>query len=166
MAGVESRACLAGRSSRNYPRVLVVDDSRDAADGLAVVVTLWGYDAEACYDGAAALEVARAYRPHVVLLDVGIPGLDGFQVALGLRTMPGLEGAVIIGVTGNTDEACRVRARDAGFDHCLVKPVDIRLLLGLFVLVATPATESPGVQPRRGALTGDGGSTRREAFAR
>jgi two-component system OmpR family response regulator len=108
----------------NRPRVLVVDNVADAADCLALLLRLWGYDAEACYGGAAALEVARADRPQAVLLDVGMPGMDGFQVAQRLRAQPGLADTVVIGITGYGDEACRTQARAVGFDHYLLKPVE------------------------------------------
>ncbi len=140
-------------------RILVVDDWCDTADSLAALLTLWGYDAEACYDGVSALRVARQYRPHVVLLDVGMPGMDGFQVALGLRALPGLQ-PHIIGITGYADKACQASARDAGFDHCLVKPVEIeslRDLIGRF-------TRALGDRPYRGVLTANGGRARRELF--
>src|SRR5579883_2092683 len=101
-------------SSRINPRVLVVDDSWDTADSLAQLLTLWGYDAEAGYGGAAALEAARTYRPDVVVLDVAMPSMDGFQVAVALRQMPGLEGITVIGLTGYGNEACQTAAREAG----------------------------------------------------
>lgn len=93
-------------SSLGSRRMLVVDDCTDAADSLSELLTLWGYNAEACYDRAAALETARAYRPRVVLLDVSLPGVDGFQVALGLRVMPELAETTVNWVTGYADEAC------------------------------------------------------------
>jgi CheY-like chemotaxis protein len=148
-------------SIRSNPRVLVVDDWRDAADSLAQLLTLWGYDAEACYGGVAALAVARTYRPDVVLLDVGMPGLDGFQVALGLREMPGLAGTTIVGLTGYSDEDCQISALEAGFDHCLLKPVELPRLRELIGGVVLPLGEFR----RGGALTADGGRTRREVFA-
>jgi len=148
-------------SSRINPRVLVVDDSWDTADSLAQLLTLWGYDAEAGYGGAAALEAARTYRPDVVVLDVAMPSMDGFQVAVALRQMPGLEGITVIGLTGYGNEACQTAAREAGFDHCLVKPAEIEVLRELIGSVAYPVE---GFR-RRGALTADGGRTRRQAFA-
>jgi CheY-like chemotaxis protein len=147
-------------SNRN-PRILVVDDCRDNADSLAQLLTLWGYDAEACYGGAEALEVARTYRPDVVVLDVGMPGLDGFRVAPGLREMPGMAGTIIIGLTGYSGEACQVSARAAGFDYCLVKPVELSFLRELIGGVVLPLEEFR----RGGALTADGGRTRKELFA-
>jgi CheY-like chemotaxis protein len=147
-------------SNRN-PRVLVVDDCRDSADCLAELLAFWGYDAEACYGGAAALEVARTYRPDVVVLDVATPGLDGFQVALGLREMQGLVGTTIVGFSGYSDEDCLISALGTEFDHCLLKPVELPRLRELLGGIVLPLVELP----RRGTLTADRGRTRKELFA-
>jgi CheY-like chemotaxis protein len=117
--------------NRNRPRALVVDDVADTADSMAMLLGLWGYRTKVCYGGVAALEAARSYRPQVVLLDVGMPGTDGFQVALGLRAMPGLECTVVLGISGHTGAACRDLGVAAGFDQYLIKPVDPVYLQGL-----------------------------------
>jgi CheY-like chemotaxis protein len=138
--------------NRNTLRVLVVEDVADAADMLSMLLRTWGYRTRVCYGGAAALELARGYRPQVVLLDIGMPGTDGFAVARGLRKMPGLEGAVLIGISGYADEASRHRALASGFDHYLVKPGEpahLKVLLSRSVR-STP-TQAPG-EPRRRAL--------------
>jgi CheY-like chemotaxis protein len=114
----------ADMSNRNLPRALIVDDSTDSADMLAMLLRLWGYHTKVCYGGASALEAAPIFRPQVVLLDIGMPGMDGFQVASGLREMPGLEETVIIGISGHTGENCRFRARETGMSHYLIKPED------------------------------------------
>jgi CheY-like chemotaxis protein len=118
------------------PRILVVDDLADAADSLALLLELWGYAAEVCYDGATALGTARTCRPRVVLLDVAMPRIDGFQVAQRLRAQPEFADTVIIGITGYGDEANRSRARLAGMDHYLLKPVDLDDLQALLGRVA------------------------------
>src|SRR4051794_16615868 len=118
-----------GQKSR--ARILVVDDVVDVADSYALLLELWGYGVKVCYDGAKALEAAPAYRPRVVLLDIGLPGLDGFKVAQRLRDQPEFAGTVIIGCTGHTSEAYRARARECGFDHYLVKPVALDHLQAL-----------------------------------
>jgi CheY-like chemotaxis protein len=119
----------------NRPRVLVVDDVPDAADSLALLLELWGYDAEVCYAGDAALQAARTCQPQVLLLDIGLPGMDGFQVAQRLRAEPAVQQTVLIAITGWTDAACRCRAYELGFRYYLVKPVEPaylrRLLLGV-----------------------------------
>jgi two-component system CheB/CheR fusion protein len=130
---------------KRRPRILVVDDLADAADSLALLLGLWGYAAEVCYDGATALETTRTRRPRVVLLDVAMPRMDGFQVAQRLREQPEFADTVIIGITGYGDEAHYSRARLVGMDHYLVKPVDLddlRALLGR-VAPARPAFEMP-----------------------
>jgi CheY-like chemotaxis protein len=148
-------------ANQSNPRILVVGDWRDAADGLAQLLTLWGYDAEVCH-GEAALEVARIYRPDVVLLDVGMPGGDGLQVALGLRAMPELTGAIIVGLTGYSGKDCHTSAREASFGHRLLKPMELPYLRELIGAIALPRVEA--ARPR-GVLTADGGRTRRELFA-
>src|SRR5438105_8865 len=114
-------------------RILVVDDSADTADSFAMLLGLWGYAAAVSYDGAAALETARIFQPGIVLLDIGMPGMDGFQVARQFRAQPDSANIVLIAVSGYADEAHHNRARLVGFDHYLVKPVDLdslRALLG------------------------------------
>jgi PAS domain S-box-containing protein len=105
-------------------RVLIVDDNRDAARTLELLLRSLGHDARVVYDGAEALAVARSYRPQVVLLDIGMPGMDGYEVARRLRTMRELDGVRIVAITGWGQEADRQRSREAGFDLHLVKPVD------------------------------------------
>src|ERR1051326_3985430 len=136
----------------NRPRVLVVDDVADAANSLALLLGLWGYGAKACYGGSAALAAARTYQPQVVLLDLAMPGMDGFQVAQRLRAEPGVRPAVLIAITGYADEACRSRAHALGFYQYLVKPVDpdaVRELLirvvGYPGLLKTPPADQQGV---------------------
>jgi CheY-like chemotaxis protein len=105
-------------------RVLIVDDVIDAAMSLALLLRLWGHEARTAHDGATALEVARAFRPEVVLLDIGLPGgLDGFQVGRRLRAEPGLGEVLLVALTGYGQEEDRRRSQAAGFDHFLVKPV-------------------------------------------
>ncbi len=106
------------------PRVLVVDDNQDAAETLTDLLDLWDYPAEAVYDGPSALRRAEEYRPGVILLDIGLPGMDGYEVARRLREAPVLAGALIVAVTGYASEADQAEAREAGFDHHLPKPVD------------------------------------------
>ena len=105
-------------------RVLVVDDNRDASESLARLLDLAGYDVRVAYDGPAALELAQLYRPDAVLLDIGLPQLDGYEVARRLREQPATEHVLLIALTGYGHEQDRCRSREAGFDHHLVKPVD------------------------------------------
>ena len=118
-----------GRPSRGS-RVLVVDDNADTAAGMIRLLKLLGHAVAAAHDGPAALEVARSHRPEVVLLDIGLPGMDGYEVARALRG-GGFADAVIIAVSGYGGDEDRERSRAAGFDHHLVKPVDFDSLLAL-----------------------------------
>ncbi len=106
-------------------RVLVVDDNVHAAQSLAVVLQLWGHDVGVAHDGPSALELAPNYRPEVVLLDIGLPEMDGYRVARRLREIPALEKVAIVAMTGYAGEEDRRRSTEAGFDRHLVKPLDL-----------------------------------------
>jgi CheY-like chemotaxis protein len=120
----------ASRPAHGALRVLVVDDNRDSADSLALLLRLRGHEPHACYDGASALEAAREQRPHAVLLDLSMPDIDGFEVCRRLRE-EGLASALIVALTGYGQEADRNRSLAAGFDAHLVKPVDPELVAKL-----------------------------------
>jgi CheY-like chemotaxis protein len=105
-------------------RVLVVDDNVDAAASLALLLEAYGHAVQTAHDGRAALALAADFVPQVVLLDIGLPGLDGYAVARQLRRQPGLEGAMLVALTGYGQEEDRRRSREAGLDRHLVKPVD------------------------------------------
>jgi signal transduction histidine kinase/CheY-like chemotaxis protein len=105
-------------------RVLVVDDNRDLAESLAMVLRLWGHEVAVAYDGPAALAAAHERPPEVVFLDIGLPHLDGFEVARRLREDPDLRRARIVAITGYGRDDDRRRAQDAGIDLHLTKPVD------------------------------------------
>lgn len=111
--------------------VLVVDDNRDAADALAALLGMHGYDARAAYSGGDAIRQADAVRPDVVLLDIGMPETTGFDVARALRDYKRAPRPVIVAVTGASEPSDRLAARMAGFDHYLVKPVEINALVSL-----------------------------------
>ena len=104
-------------------RVLVVDDNRDAADSLAMVLKLTGHQVLAAHDGPSALAVAAKFQPEIVLLDIGLPGMDGYAVARRLREAAGGANLVIIALTGYGQDEDRRRSQEAGIDHHLVKPV-------------------------------------------
>ncbi|HVE65441.1 MAG TPA: ATP-binding protein [Thermoanaerobaculia bacterium] len=109
-------------------RVLVVDDSPDTVAGLADLLREWGHSVETAGDGLSAVEAASTFRPDVVLLDIGLPGMDGFEVARRLRADSSLSAALLIAVTGYGQEADRTRALEAGFDHHMLKPIDFARL--------------------------------------
>jgi PAS domain S-box-containing protein len=112
-------------------RILVVDDNRDAADALAMMLKLSGNDVEVAYDGLSALSIAQSFRPDVAVLDIGLPGMDGYEVARRLRARPETGAALIVAVTGYGQNEDRDRSRAAGFDHHLVKPLESAALLNL-----------------------------------
>ena len=112
-------------------RVLVVDDNQDAAETLGMLLRVLGLDVHVANDGPAALAALRHQRPSVVLLDIGMPGMDGYEVAARIRAQSDLGDVVLIALTGWGQSDDRQRSRDAGFDHHLVKPVDLSTLQGL-----------------------------------
>ncbi len=105
-------------------RILIVDDNRDAADSLAMLLRTTGNDIRTAYDGLEAVQVASEFRPEVVLLDIGLPKIDGHEVAQRIRQETWGRQVCLIAVTGWSDETDRARSRAAGFDHHLVKPLD------------------------------------------
>ena len=109
-------------------RVMVVDDNVHAAQSLAVVLQLWGHDVLVAHDGPSALDAAPVYRPEVILLDIGLPGMDGYRVAEQIRAIPILSRATILAMTGYGGAADRGRSEAAGFARHLVKPLDLDAL--------------------------------------
>ncbi|HET9252912.1 MAG TPA: ATP-binding protein [Candidatus Eisenbacteria bacterium] len=105
-------------------RILVVDDLRDSADSLAMMLKTKGHEVRTAYDGLEAVEAAREFRPEVVLLDIGMPRLDGYEAARRIREQCDYERLVLIAITGWGHDENRARTREAGFDHHLVKPVE------------------------------------------
>jgi len=116
------------RTEGQQRRILVVDDNRDAAGSMALLLRTFGHEVHVAHEGPHALELARELRPDVVLLDIGLPGMNGYDVAAQLRELEGLHDTVLIAVTGYGQDEDRKRSRDAGFDHHLVKPVDLWVL--------------------------------------
>jgi CheY-like chemotaxis protein len=112
-------------------RVLVVDDNPEAARALATVLELWGHQVFIAHDGRAALEHVRRLHPDVVLLDIGLPGMDGFEVAAALRREPGQGSMRVISMSGVSREGDVLRALESGVDQHLSKPVEMRFLRSL-----------------------------------
>jgi CheY-like chemotaxis protein len=109
-------------------RVLVVDDNQDAAHALRLLLQTDGHDVMVAADGAAGLALAREHRPDVVLLDIGLPTMNGYEIATRIRADPALKGTMLVAVTGYGQMHDRARASASGFDHHLVKPVEFRAL--------------------------------------
>ncbi len=115
-------------------RVLVVDDCRDTVDSMGMLVEMWGYDARKACNGSAALEMAATYRPHVVLLDLGMPGMDGCHLASLLRQLPCHEDALLVAITGHTLDEQRGSCKQAGFDYFFLKPLSLAIVQRLLFL--------------------------------
>ncbi len=118
-------------------RLLVVDDNQDAANSLAVLLRLQGHEVRVVFSGVAALEIAQGYLPDLVFLDIGMPGMDGYEVARRMRQQPGLEKVVLAALTGWGQPEDRRRTAEAGFEHHLVKPPEPRSL-EIALAVLTP----------------------------
>jgi signal transduction histidine kinase/ActR/RegA family two-component response regulator len=112
-------------------RILVVDDNRDSADTLGALLQMSGHSVEVAYDGVSSLAAADEFQPEVVLLDIGMPDMDGYAVASRLRRRPGGDDTLLIAITGWGQPADKQRALEAGFDHHLTKPVEHSRLLSL-----------------------------------
>jgi PAS domain S-box-containing protein len=110
-------------------RVLIVDDNVDAAESIATILKLSGCAVRCEYDGRSALDAARSYRPDIVVLDIGLPDITGYEVATQLRADPDLRRTPVVAVTGYGQEADRKRSRESGIDHHLTKPVDPEALV-------------------------------------
>jgi len=117
-----------GKHAGTPRRVLVVDDNQDAAHALRLLLETDGHEVMVAADGAAGLALAREHRPDVVLLDIGLPTLNGYEIATRIRADPALKGTVLVAVTGYGQMHDRARASASGFDHHLVKPVEFRAL--------------------------------------
>jgi CheY-like chemotaxis protein len=105
-------------------RVLVVDDNVDAAQSWAMLLKFSGHQVRMAHTGPTALEAALEYRPNVVLLDIGLPGMDGYEVAKRIREQPVLQNVVLVAMTGYGQDTDRQRSQEVGFNAHLVKPVD------------------------------------------
>jgi PAS domain S-box-containing protein len=112
-------------SATRPKRILVVDDNHDAAKTLSMLLQLSGNDVRTSHDGIAALKESEVFRPDLLLLDIGLPGLNGYEVAQRVRANPELSGVTLVAVTGWVQEDDRRRCREVGFDHHLAKPVDL-----------------------------------------
>ncbi len=110
------------------PRVLVVDDSRDSAEMLCEVLQAYGCSTCVAYDGPSALDAAQSFKPHLALIDINLPLMDGYEVAQRMRQNPELRQIRLIAVTGYSEAAERRRSQQAGFNDHMVKPIDLKQL--------------------------------------
>jgi CheY-like chemotaxis protein len=107
--------------------MLIVDDNEDSARSMAMLQRRRGHETRTAFTGPDAIAAAAEFAPEVVLLDIGLPGMDGFEVARRLRAMPALAGAFLVAMSGYGSDEDRATALEAGFDEYLVKPVDLDL---------------------------------------
>ena len=132
----------AGSTPQRTARVLVVEDNADTAETLTMLLELLGHRVRAAHDGVAALDAARANVPDVMLVDIGLPGLDGYEVARRVRRDPDLKQVVRVALTGYGQEEVKQKAMAAGFDYHLVKPVNPEALHGLVARLGKRTPES------------------------
>jgi CheY-like chemotaxis protein len=125
-------------SSAHKRKILVVDDNRDAADTLSMLLDFLGYETRTAYDGQQGVDVATAFQPDLVILDINMPVMDGYEAARMLRNARGTSRAVLVALTARATPNDRAAALQAGFDYHVVKPVDGA---GLAELVGTATAE-------------------------
>jgi DNA-binding response OmpR family regulator len=106
-------------------RVIIVEDHEESAEGLAELMAIWGYEPHVATDGERALELLEAVAPHVVISDIGLPGMDGHELASRIRSLSGGADILLVALTGASD---RKTLADSNFDHTLVKPVELDVL--------------------------------------
>ena len=112
-------------------RILIVDDNQDSADSLAILLKLTGHEIHIAHDGLEAVEEAATFQPHTILLDIGLPRLNGYEAARRIREQPRHEGVTLVALTGWGQEEDRRRSEEAGFDGHMIKPVDFAALTKL-----------------------------------
>ena len=129
-----SKENASGRQATGCPvhhdfRILLIDDNVDAIDSMGALLTLLDYDVRTAEDAKSALAIARAFQPHLILSDIGLPGMDGYQLAPELRRVAGQRKLVLAAATGYGLASDRKKALEAGFDYHLVKPLDADMLI-------------------------------------
>jgi len=144
-AGFAWAETVASPAERKALRVLVADDNRDSADGCAALLQMAGYDVRTAYTGREALAIATEFRPHVALLDIGMPEMNGYDVARHIRDTSWGRSMLLVAITGWGQDDDRRMAEEAGFDHHRAKPVDLDSLEPLFAAFARHvAAQEPG----------------------
>jgi CheY-like chemotaxis protein len=128
-------------------RILVVDDNHDAADSLSMLLDMYGAETRVANDGPAALAALGEFQPDVMVLDIGMPGMDGYELARRARAQPGGLGLTLIALSGWGQDEDRRRSKEAGIDHHLVKPVNLDALSSLLSGVAKKRSGSTGLTP-------------------
>jgi PAS domain S-box-containing protein len=129
------------RAPAHALRVLVMEDNADVARSIARLLTVAGHDVRVAHDGASGMSVAREFAPEAVLIDIGLPVVDGLQVARRIRQEPGLGNVLLIALTGYGQDTDRQATRDAGFDHHLAKPVEFKTIESILATVDRHAAD-------------------------
>jgi CheY-like chemotaxis protein/anti-sigma regulatory factor (Ser/Thr protein kinase) len=142
-AEAPAAAEAAPRAAASAPRLLVVDDNVDAADAIATLLSLNAYDVATAHDPAEAMERAHALDPDVILLDIGLPGMTGYELAKKLHADPVARRAKLLAITGYGQPGDTEQAREAGFDGYLVKPVDLEQLRARIEAILTETPRRP-----------------------
>lgn len=127
----DSIACV--RDGAWMLRVLVVDDDHDCADSLSMLLRQWGHDVQTAYNGSAALEMIGTRQPDAALVDLAMPKMDGCRMARQFRRRTRFNHTLLIAITGHADQAHRLLCDEAGFDHCLIKPIELADLKSLLL---------------------------------
>jgi CheY-like chemotaxis protein len=151
MAGPSAQPAL---RTENRRRVLVVDDNRDSAESLAVLLQLNGHEARAVYDGPNAVKTGAAFRPEIVVLDLGMPKMSGYEAARAIRGQEWGKGIYLIALTGWGQESDRRRTQAAGFDAHLTKPLNYEALTK--ILQQTPVIVTPEPETQNTGAIGAG----------
>jgi signal transduction histidine kinase/ActR/RegA family two-component response regulator len=146
-AGAAPAAPTALRANAPRRRILIADDNRDSADSMGMILSATGHEVEVVYDGLDAVSAARRMQPEVMVLDIGMPGMNGYDVARAVRREPWSAGTAIIALTGWGQDSDRQRSKDVGIDMHLVKPVEFDRLEAA-VLHPRPGPGAPGATPR------------------
>jgi len=128
VSGAQSKPATPAQPNGPLRRVLVVDDNRDSAESMAMVLAMLGHETRAVHDGRQALEVAETFQPDVILLDIGMPGMNGYDTCRRIRAQPWASRMMLVAMTGWGHEDDRKRSQEAGFDHHLTKPVELESL--------------------------------------
>jgi CheY-like chemotaxis protein len=123
-------------------RILVVDDNVDAAETLCTILEMWGHEAHVAYNGQEALKLLPTIEPQTALLDIGLPGMNGYELAKAIRALPQSQSVFLVAITGYGDASAREHSLQAGFDHHMTKPVDLEALQALLIANLRPPPES------------------------
>lgn len=140
----QGQAIQSGPSLGETLRVLVADDCKDTVETMSMLMEMWGYDAAKAYDGPTTLKTASAYRPHVLLLDIAMPRMNGCQLASLLRQVPYLQDALLVAITGCTSAEQRELCKQTGFDYFFLKPVSPAIMVRLLSLEQERLTKTAG----------------------